>query len=293
MVDRPRLALGKDNELFMLWSQNTLPIGPGPLALYFSRSIDGGLTWSQAELVVDQPPAWSEILANPEGIVHRMWQEVTSGGITVWHDLSTADGENWSRTSPVSIFGDTSTISSLVSDPSQRLNLVQVVGRGAGNFSIQHWVWDNAGWQNNRNLDFTLEPSSLIQSAISGVSPTGELVVLFSGQSINPDLGEREGILYFTHRTLDIPIIDPAQQRTITPESSPTPTETTVPTETPVPTALPTQTSGARTPGINAQVVDDGPQNSWNGLIISGVLVLAVIVAAIGFRLYSLRQSRR
>jgi hypothetical protein len=297
MVDDPQLAQGRDNELFILWTRSTLPTGPGPLELYFSKSIDGGLSWSPAELVVDKPPAWNELQANTEGTVHRIWQEVSSGGTTIWHDLSLADGQDWERTSPVSIFGSIATVSSVATDSSLRLNLVQIVGRGAGNFSLQHWIWDSAGWRTDQHLDFTLEPSSLIQSVISGVSSTGELLVLFSGESINPDIGQREGNLQFTHRSLDIPDVDPVEQRTITPENTPVPTETPAPTETATATAVPTtavnRTPFVRTPAFTAPEGNEPSQNSWSGLIISGVVVFVVIIAAIGIRRYSLRQSRQ
>ena len=287
MVDNPHIALTNDNHLHLFWSQNTLPSGPGTLALYYARSEDGGLTWSTAEQVTDKPSVWSEIVGGQGSVVHRLWQESTSSGVTVWHDLSLDDGLTWTRSAPVSIFGDVTSYSSLVEDRAQRLHLLQAVNRGTGNFSVQHWLWDSAaGWAAQQNLDFSLDTTAQVGTLTSGFSQSGDLAVLFSESSISPENGQLEDTLYFTRRTVsDLPPEEPIQPL----PAAPTTTATTPPTSTPLPTLRPT------TEPTQEQLLptEQATNPTNNGLLVGGLLVGFVIVVGSGFGLWFLRDSRR
>lgn len=288
VVDSPKLALSKEGNLHLLWTRNSLPSGTGPLALFYAQSVDGGASWSAAEEVVNKPTAWSEIVANENGIVHRMWQENSTSGVTIWHDLSLDEGQTWQRSSPVSIFGDIASTISLTPDRAHRLHLLQAVNRGDGNYSLQHWLWDSESWRSEQSLDYSLNQTSRLTALTTGISQVGELTVLFASSSLDPEDATQYVNLYFTRRSLSLPSVIEVERPT--PTLIPTETLTPVPSSTPEPTVTPTTQSLAELGPVSGRGL---LSSSWGGLLIGGILVVFIVVIAGGVGFWFLRDSRR
>ena len=58
-------------------------------------SVDGGETWSEAELVTEEPVVWSRLLGVNEYIAHRLWAVENNEQLVVWHDVSQDGGLTW------------------------------------------------------------------------------------------------------------------------------------------------------------------------------------------------------
>ena len=115
---------------------------PQPLSLYYSRSEDGGHTFSDAEPVVDEPVAWREIVTDSKGNLHLLWQppELT----TVWDQVSLDGGHTWQYPQGLP---DAGRLAAVTKDSAGRLHLV-----GVGPSALGHWLWDGSRWKSEAPL---------------------------------------------------------------------------------------------------------------------------------------------
>ena len=287
MVDKPHLALTGNGHLHIIWTRYSLPSGSGSQGLYYARSSDGGATWSQPETVVDQPVIWSRLLGTGERTINRVWQEVGSDRTTLWHEVSQDSGVTWTRIAPVSIFGNTVGEPGLAQDPAGRLHLLQMVDRGQGSFSLQHWVWDGSVWSSDQGVELINWNTTGMQYISMAVARNGILGVMFDGNTTNPQTGEMQDNLFFTYETLQLPADVPTPLPPLT--ATPTLQPTTTPTPGPTPTA--TITSGFRSsagivqgPGGDSSSV----LSSIAGPFVAGLIVLIVFVVSL--RRYGLNR---
>ena len=286
MVSEPRLARTRDGRLHVIWTRYSLPGGVGPLSLYYAVSEDGGITWSEADLVVESSVFWSEVAGTGERTLHRMWLDETSGRQVFQHQYSQDDGSTWIHPAGIATFGDILGQPGLTQDVAGNFHLQQIIESSDGKPEIQHWTWDGERWIVGETLplsqDIDFEDSSL---GIT-VSPEGNLGVIFSGTKVDPidELSAQE--LYFSNRTVEVgePLSDP----------SPLPA---APTETPAPTLAPTPQPTQTTViiPITAEQSQSGIiplNNSFAGVIIASVLAIMVVVLVFGLYYLIVRSGR-
>lgn len=278
MVDRPELGWTENGNLYATWMRASLPSGAGSLGLFFARSGDDGATWSQAETVSDKPVLWSYLSGIGERTVHRMWQEVSGGRLTLWHEVSQDSGATWSRVSPVTIFGETAGFPAVAQDRAGRLHLLQLVRNAPGSYSLQHWIWDGQSWVGEQTLEIQGQGTELSGGLAAAVSPAGALGAVYTGYTVDAEDGSRQEQIFFTGRSLELPEGLPTPL-------PPLPTGAAEVTETPAasqPTVTPTvampETGSLGGPGENGG-------NAWAGSIIgplvAALIVLAVVVATV------------
>jgi hypothetical protein len=282
IVDHPRLGLTKSDNLHVLWTRYSLPSGPGPIGLYYSRSEDSGLNWSEPQLVVEEAIAWDEVVGFGDRTVHRIWQEFNNGVSTLWHENSVDDGLTWTRVSPVSIFGETVQQPSLTWDSAGRLHLLLVVSRTDQDFALQHWMWDGSRWSSDRTLELNSDSISTLNDLVASMSPQGVLSLLFSVNSGTRGTGDPVNYLLLTNRVVDLPRGEPTPPSP--PQVTPAAQNTPEPTERPEPTS--TQELVEPTPTIDFNTIQ--PQNrptnflfiiglTLGGLFLVGLVALVVI----------------
>lgn len=284
MVDNPSLTSTTNDHLHILWTRYSLPTGVGPLGLFYSRSDDGGNQWSQPDIVVDKPVFWSQIVGVGQGTVHRLWQEISSTQMTMWHEQSTDSGVTWRRVAPVSIFGESFGQLALVPDPSGRLYLLQTIRRGPTSYALQHWVWDGERWVTNQGLDLkqiSIDADSQLSAVIAS---DGRLSAVFSGSIVNPSSGQAQHGLFFTSRLLEdvtLPVLPVVQE---TPASNPAPTATAQAE----PTFEPTQTLPSVEILGELNQPPESTGNAWFGSIVgtitAGLLVVGLFVITLGIK---------
>jgi hypothetical protein len=240
MVDQPRLAQTDANTLHAIWTRASIPGGSGTLSLQYARSTDGGITWSAPQAVVENSVSWSEIVGTGMQTIQRVWQGNNGGNTTLYHEQSLDNGDSWTRTVPVSVFGNVIVSPSLSTDQAGRLHLFLIVESGSAQQVMQHWLFDGEKWSTERNLVLPLTENSEYQDLASAISPGGDLSIALVEKVSGQEIETTQYQLLSSHRTLDIP---PAP---ITPEpiSTPTSVPTNIPTEgidNPTPTVVETQ----------------------------------------------------
>ena len=95
-VGAPSLLISENGFLHIVWKQQSIQGDevPQPLSLYYTRSEDGGHTFTDAEPVVEQPVAWREIVTDAKGNLHLLWQPQDTL-TTVWDQVSFDGGHSW------------------------------------------------------------------------------------------------------------------------------------------------------------------------------------------------------
>jgi hypothetical protein len=291
--------------MHVLWTRYSLPNGEGPLALLYSRSEDGGTTWSPPQTVVEKAVGWSEIAAIGQNTVQRVWQEGGSGSSTLWHEQSLDGGVTWQRIAPVSVFGDTSGLPSLTWDSTGQLQLFQVVKNGLNQYVMQHWRFDGTRWSAERSLNLNFSLPTTVLSNASAITESGDLGVLFSiesGDTVNKNIQDE---LLFADRVLDESLASATPenppQTTATVEAEPTDVETLTPTMAPTevvtlePTLVTTEAVAAITDSPTAIPDEPAPaRNSWLTSIIAPVVVgmIVLALAVVIFRVIRNRQNK-
>ncbi|MEW6403546.1 MAG: sialidase family protein, partial [Chloroflexota bacterium] len=96
MVDQPKISLTGDGRLHVLFKRFfMLGESPSPLGLYYSQSSNGGIVWSDPELVSDHPEPMGEIFGYDRSVLHRLWQEVQQSTLFTFHQISEDAGVTW------------------------------------------------------------------------------------------------------------------------------------------------------------------------------------------------------
>ena len=149
LVGAPSLLISENGFLHIIWKQQSIQGDgvPQPLSLYYTRSEDGGHTFSDAELVVEEPVAWREIVTDGKGNLHLLWQPQDTL-TTVWDQVSLDGGRSWQFPQGLPDEGMTAAI---MVDSVGRLHLVD-----AGPGSLGHWLWDGSRWQPEAPLHWSL-----------------------------------------------------------------------------------------------------------------------------------------
>ena len=175
MVDQPKLAVTQDGTLHVLFTKYALPGEPQSEGLSYSQSVDGGMTWTPAEVVSEQPVQWSELIAY-QGVLHRLWQEQNKLVARTNHQVSTDGGKTWSAVNKIPSSADLNSEPDVSVDGTGNLHFVQIAGKDSQVF--EEWVWDQDHWQSFE----TRKVSKLVQSSPpiveSDVTSNGQLYAL-------------------------------------------------------------------------------------------------------------------
>jgi hypothetical protein len=233
LVGAPSLLTSENGVLHITWKQQSIQGDgvPQSLSLYYTRSEDGGRTFSDAEPVVEEPVAWREILTDGKGNLHLLWQPQDTLA-TVWDQVSLDGGHTWQYPQGLPDQGGLATVTR---DPAGRLHLV-----GVGADALDHWLWDGSRWQSEAplGLPFSSQQERQVELLATAVNKQGKMMVVFAERTGLGNTAERK-LLYST-RKLEIPINQSSVEEvptqtllpptsapaTVTPESSSTPAST-------------------------------------------------------------------
>lgn len=260
LVGSPSLLVSADGFIHITWNRQSPPVEgvSQPLSLYYTRSEDGGHTFSEAELVVETPVAWQEIVAGGMNNLHRLWRQPDTM-TTIWDQVSIDRGHSWQVAQRLP---DEWGTTALTVDPVGRLHLI-----GVGLDSLGHWLWDGSQWQAEAPLRWSLasqgeDPVELLAAA---VNKDGKMVVVLAKP---PGTDEAVDRLLYTTRTLNLP---PPQ----TPIEE-APTRSTSPTYTPAtPSPEPSLTPVAVEPWLDSG--SDRLQSPINRFLASAQFAVAFL----------------
>jgi hypothetical protein len=198
LVGAPSLLISENGFLHITWKQESIQGDgvPRPLSLYYTRSEDGGHTFSRPELVIREPVAWREIVTDVKGNIHLLWQS-QEPMTTVWDQVSVDGGHTWQYPKGLPVEGS---LAAVTRDPAGRLHLVDV-----GPSSLEHWLWDGSTWQSEAQLGWPLSwqqesPADLLAGV---VNKQGKMMVVVAASTGEGDVAEKT--LLYSIRTLELP----------------------------------------------------------------------------------------
>ncbi len=201
LVGAPSLLISTNGLLHIIWKEQSIQGDgePQTRALYYTRSEDGGHTFSNATPVVKEPVAWQEIMADVKGNLHLFWQPQDTL-TTVWDQISLDGGMTWQYPQGLP---NTGRLVAVTTDPAGRLHLM-----GVGPEALGQWLWDGSRWQSEAPLKWppvSQEQQSQISVELlaAAVSKQGKMLVLVAEQTTRGDVPEMT--LHYATRTLELP----------------------------------------------------------------------------------------
>jgi hypothetical protein len=260
-----RLAFGADGTMHVVWVEFQLPIGWPPVGLYYSRSSDGGQSWTGRRRLAGAQFNQPNVVTGPDQQVYLTWTGTAGTGQKYFQE-SLDGGQTWGG--PVTVMkasgGGSEGPPDLAVDSAGNLHMV---------FSHNGCVWYTSRINNTWTDPECISLGAAVSAHIE--HPTMAL-----------GLGNRVHVLFWTdqrqlwYMSLQVPVSGFAPQATPT---EPAPTATiTIPTATPTatPTHLPdlgpfARPEQATEPGIWALVA---------GVVPVAVLLLAVLAQRVRVR---------
>lgn len=285
-VGMPHVTRGLDGQLHVIWSRIPFGLSGEAQSLFYSRSADGGKTWSPPESVVDTIIDWSNIVAISNNEIHRYWLENQDGSRVLWYESSKDNGINWSRPASVSYFGSSLSSVALTLDPGLNPFLFQITQDSFGKVILNDWQWISDNWSASDPLTLGEGDGLTNENLAAAVSPTGILGAIYANSFIDPVSNTKNYSMNFAVRSIEITSTVP----TLT-KSTPFPI-TEAPTETPQVAGIITQTL-VTTPTVDvlANLGNPSPSSSsWTGLIIGSSLAGLLVILAFGYGFFKMRK---
>ncbi len=291
MVDAPKLATDKDQNLHLLWTQNLLFATPSAIGLYYARSEDGGETWSAPQTAVNTlvERIWM-VNGGLQGL-HRFWLSPTATGASIFQDFSNDGGVNWSLPSNLTGLGEIPQAVAPYVDATDQLGLVQIYANPVGKLAIKDQVREGENWRVEDILDLSLQSEDIVPLLSAAKGADGKLFVLYTDKA--PDTADAVGNWQILLQIRNAPGVSPtavsAQVTELPSTASPqtTSTQPAPPQDTISPSVTPAPVEPTPTPFATAPLVN--PQNPGStmgttmGLILAGGVAIFVVLAFVAF----------
>lgn len=206
-IDQPKISLDADGVLHLVFVRNTIRVGQS-VGLYYMRSLDGGVTWSDARLLSEEKIQWVS-MASYEHTVHVVWQEYDGLVFANVSQFSQDNGVTWGKQYNVTGVEDAPTQVFLVSDKHGTLHFVQLVNQNrefADNqrgLILKDWKWDGSGWMVESTKDLLIE-EPVTYSLSANITSTGFLDVFVPAVITDASGDKQSEILTFTRYLGDI-----------------------------------------------------------------------------------------
>lgn len=260
-VGETRLTETADGVVHGLWTQHGLPPDNTTLGLGYSRSADGGASWSPVNMLTNGPVSWAALFGHGESVVHHLWAEPANNRLILWHSLSPDSGITWSGKTQVGSLDGADNPAAAIDSAGQ----LHIVGLQEG--SLPSWTFNGTGWDAADPPAVNLADGGQTDAV---VDTTGRLVAAYAVAIPAPGEGQATGGLFALERPLNLPAA--ALPTPPPPPATATPAPTVAPTAAPEPTptvVLPT-------------APDDSPLSAVPGAgSRTGQLAIAVIPAAL------------
>ncbi len=177
IVDQPNVTLTGDGRLHVLFKRYAWRAEQRQsLGLYYSQSADGGVTWSDPEMVSEHPILWSTVFGYGTSTLHRLWQENNQLTLLSLHQISQDGGITWS--SPIivsSLDADSISLMTQTVDRAGNLHLLELTGQEHPMISDQ--MWNGAQWTPQELKELYVRDHGIPTSISGSVSSDGNLLL--------------------------------------------------------------------------------------------------------------------
>ncbi len=150
-VENPKISLGRDGFLHVVFTRASLQSGQ-PEGIYYSRSVDGGMTWSDAQLLSEGDIRWSDIVCYSDSTVIVLWQENDGLVFANLSRVSPNGGVTWDKELEIAGVNDSPTPVTLALAGSGELHYIQLLKDSNATtvtqdaMILQDWKWNSSGW---------------------------------------------------------------------------------------------------------------------------------------------------
>ena len=146
MISDPRLAVGADGSLHIVWVEANLPESFPPIGIRYASSIDGGKSWGEPISLADGPYSFPAIITRGLDEVHVVYSG-TSPDRYKFHRWSGDGGQTWSETFRNTEIGGYQGFPALAVDSNERLHWLTTASiYSINNDGIYHTEWKDEQW---------------------------------------------------------------------------------------------------------------------------------------------------
>lgn len=208
-VEQPRISIGKDGVLHLIFLRSNVREGQSA-GLYYSRSLDGGITWSDVQVLSEGEIMWSDIVSYTDQTVHVVWQEYDGLVFSNVSQVSTDNGATWGKQNDVTGVNENSTPVSMVSGGRGLLHFIQLVSdRNPDEYNqktitLQDWKWNGTNWELDFLKKLAVDGKNVTYSLSANVTSTGFLCAFIPVEYSNSDNTLNSEILTFSRFIGDV-----------------------------------------------------------------------------------------
>ncbi len=281
-VSSPSLAASADGSLWVLFSRQSVSASNLAAGLYSVHSTDRGATWSTAETVSQENILANQMLAQSNGVLHRIWLEkMDNGQALIFHQVSTDGGQTWGKVTRVSDFAGRPGPTAATIDRAGQIHLAQLIKDQYQHLLLRYWFWNGSRWNVQDDFDLGSGTLDVMDSVGLGISPDGQLGAIISRPWIGADPYNPDSLLVGFNRPVTLP------QMVETPLPP-------LPTQVVEPSPQPSETPAA-TPTIDLATLNQGNPSTGGGTVggLMTALVASVLVIGGGVLVAILRVRKR
>jgi len=202
-IDNPRISLSADGVLHLTFSR--IPVRTGqPVGLYYSRSVDGGTTWSDIQILSEGDIKWSDIVNYDDHTVHVIWQEYDGLVYANLSQVSMDSGISWGKILDVTGVNDSSTPVALATDGLGKMIFIQLLKTNNAtninqeNLILQEWTWTGSRWDFTSDTNLTIKGKGTNYSLTANATSAGVLGVSIMAEYLDSKNILQNEILTFT-----------------------------------------------------------------------------------------------
>jgi hypothetical protein len=145
--------------------------------------VDGGVSWSNPDLVSEDSVVWSHMLVT-QSTIHRFWQEQDKFVVSNFHQISTDAGRTWQSPTKITTTDTLASLPAISVDWEGKLHFLQT--RMDDFEYMDEWAWAEGRWRLQESKKIGSVEDTLA-SINGGVSSTGQLYAILGSESINAD----------------------------------------------------------------------------------------------------------
>lgn len=186
-VDEPEIILDGNGRLHVIF-RSLSARSEKSLGLLYSRSLDGGVTWSLPQVLSEGDVRWSELIGHGPDAVHALWQEFDGLVFANLSQLSRDGGVAWSRPYSITGVNNDETPVAASADSTGTIHFVQLLKAGESlsvkqdDLTLQDWVWDGTSWSFASDRNLSIRGRGLNYDVDAAVTSAGLLVASISAQ---------------------------------------------------------------------------------------------------------------